>query len=246
MKADISVDAGEVARFSLLAETWWDEQGSMKPLHAINPVRMKYLRDRIAAHFERNAGQPAPLAGLSAVDIGCGGGLVCEPMTRLGATVTGIDASEKNIAVAAIHAEKTGLAVTYRHASAEDLVAEKAAFDVVLALEVVEHVADVASFVFSCAALVKPGGLIVMSTLNRTPQSFLFAIVGAEYALRWLPRGTHDWRKFLRPSELAGELRRAGVHIEDLCGLGWNTLRGDWELQPRGLSVNYFVTGSKP
>ncbi len=212
-----SVDPGEVAKFAALAGEWWDPAGTFAPLHRLNPARLTFIRDRIAAHAGRDPLAERPLAGLRVLDIGCGGGLLCEPMARLGAAVTGIDAAEKNVAVAAEHAAEAGLDIDYRHSTAEALAAEAraaetrsaeigagngAGFDLVLNMEVVEHVADVAAFLQASAALVAPGGAMALATLNRTPKSFALAIVGAEYVLRWLPRGTHDWRRFLRPSEL--------------------------------------------
>ena len=240
-----SVDHAEVARFSELAASWWDPEGPMAPLHRLNPARIAYIRDRIAAHYGRDIAEDAPLKGLTVLDIGCAGGLLCEPLTRLGARVTGIDAAEENIAVAREHAEAMRLKIDYRHAAPEELLDGGPTFDVVLALEVVEHVADIGAFMRSAARLVKPGGLMIASTLNRTPKSFAMAIVGAEYLLRWLPAGTHDWRKFVRPSELARSLRAAGVAIENVSGLSYEPLRKTWRLS-KDLDVNYILTAVKP
>ncbi|MBN8530904.1 MAG: bifunctional 2-polyprenyl-6-hydroxyphenol methylase/3-demethylubiquinol 3-O-methyltransferase UbiG [Alphaproteobacteria bacterium] len=240
-----SVDAEEIRRFSALAETWWAPDGPMKPLHRLNPVRLAFLRDRAMEHFQMKNEGVAPLSGLSVLDIGCGGGLVAEPLARLGAAVTGIDASEKNIAVATLHAEKSGTNVTYRHASAEQLVAEGKRFDLVLALEVVEHVADVEGFLAAACSLVRPGGALAASTLNRTALSYALAIVGAEYIMRWLPKGTHQWSKFLRPSELTNALCRQGMEIAGMKGLFYNPLSGDWMLTER-LDVNYLLFATKP
>lgn len=245
MKANSSVDPQEIAHFSRMADEWWDENGKFRPLHKLNPARLTFLRDRIAGHFQRNIREPAPLEGLELIDIGCGGGLVSEPMARLGARVTGIDAAEKNIAVASLHAEQSGLTIDYRCMTAEALAAQDKRFDVVLALEIVEHVADVALFVRSCAAIAKPGGLVICSTLNRTAKSFAIAILGAEYVLRWLPIGTHQWKKFLRPSELCRALRESGLHIEDMAGLVYHPLTDRWAIEARDLSVNYLVVAHK-
>jgi 2-polyprenyl-6-hydroxyphenyl methylase/3-demethylubiquinone-9 3-methyltransferase len=239
-----SVDPIEIARFSAMADEWWDPLGKFRPLHALNPPRLQFIRDRVAAHFGRAPLAPAPLAGLRVLDIGCGGGLISEPMARLGATVVGLDAAEKNIAVARLHAEQGDLAIEYRCASAEELAAAGESFDVVLALEVVEHVADLASFMAACARLARPGGAAVFSTLNRTPQSFLLGIVGAEYVLRWLPPGTHQWNRFVRPSELAAALRPHGLTITTLEGLSYQPLQQRWRLS-KDLSVNYLGFAAK-
>jgi 2-polyprenyl-6-hydroxyphenyl methylase/3-demethylubiquinone-9 3-methyltransferase len=247
LKARVSVDAEDVERFSRIAEEWWDPRGKFRPLHAINPVRLRYLRDRMEAHFGKQAlASDAPLKGLSLVDIGCGGGLISEPMARLGAVVTGIDASEKNIAVAGLHAQKMGLSIDYRATTAEALRAEGAAFDVVLALEIVEHVADVPFFLETVAALVKPGGLLVMSTLNRTLKSLVMAKFGAEYILRWLPIGTHDWNQFLRPSELIQPLEKHGLALMDLSGMVFSPLKNEWRIDGKDLEVNYLACFRKP
>lgn len=241
-----SVDPAEIARFAAMAEEWWNPEGKFRPLHRFNPVRLKLIRDRLCAQFSRDPLAPSPLAGLRLLDIGCGGGLMAEPLARLGATVTGIDAADRNVRVASIHARQMGLEIDYRHAAAEDLAASGASFDAVLALEIVEHVADLASFLGAATQLVGPGGLLVVATLNRTPQSYLLAIVGAEYVLRWLPRGTHDWRKFVRPAELAAALRPHGADIREMTGVAYNLLRDEWRTTP-DLSVNYmaFSTVSK-
>ena len=237
---DRSVDAEEMSRFSALAEQWWDPEGAMAPLHRLNPVRMAYIRDRLAAHFGRDALAPKPLAGLDIADVGCGGGLLCEPVARLGAAVTGIDASADGIRAAAAHATEMGLDIDYRTMTAGALAATGARFDAVLSLEVIEHVADVDAFLDDCCRLLKPGGAMVLATLNRTAKAYLFAIVGAEHVLRWLPRGTHDWRKFIRPSELAGGLRRSGLGIEDLSGVSYDLVGGEWRIS-RDVAVNYMA-----
>ena len=235
-----SIDAREVAKFSAMAEAWWDPNGKFRPLHQLNPVRLRFVRDRVCAHLGRDPLAERPLEGLRILDVGCGGGLLCEPLSRLGAQVTGIDAAEKNIRIAELHAAQSGLEIDYRHASAEDLAAAGARFDVVLNMEVVEHVADVGGFLTACAALVAPGGASVVATLNRTPKSFLLAIVGAEYVLRWLPRGTHDWRRFLRPSELVGHLRGTGLEVTEMTGVVYDPVVARWRLS-RDLGVNYML-----
>lgn len=243
--AAASVDPDEVARFSALAAEWWDPAGKFRPLHRLNPVRLAYLRDRLIARFGRDGAGLRPLSGLRVLDIGCGGGLICEPLCRLGATVTGVDASATNIGIARSHAAEAELAIDYRAAAVEDLAAAGERFDAVLCLEVVEHVADLDGFVAAAATLVRPGGMLIAATLNRTLQSFLLAIVGAEYVLRWLPRGTHRWEKFVRPSELAARLRHAGLDIGDVTGVSYSTLTDSWRLS-RDLSVNYMCCASRP
>jgi 2-polyprenyl-6-hydroxyphenyl methylase / 3-demethylubiquinone-9 3-methyltransferase len=244
--ARTSVDPAELAKFTAMAEEWWDPDGKFRPLHQLNPARLSFIRDRVCAHVGRDPKAERPLHDLRILDIGCGGGLLCEPLTRLGARVTGVDAAEKNVQVARAHAAQSGLDIDYRHAAAEDLAADEESdrYDVVLNMEVLEHVADVAGFLATSAALVKPGGATVVATLNRTPKSFMLAIVGAEYVLRWLPRGTHDWRKFLRPSELAAHLRRAGMEIAEMTGVEYNPLAASWRLTG-DLDVNYMVFATK-
>ena len=236
-----SVDDSEVAKFAALAESWWDSEGPFRPLHKFNPVRIRFIRDRLAGHFNRDPLAPEPLAGLRLLDIGCGGGLLTEPLTRLGATVVGIDATEKNIRIAALHAEQGGLSIDYRHTTAEALDEAGERFDAVLNMEVVEHVADVDAFLTASGNLVGSGGLMSTATLNRTAKSFALAIVGAEYVLRWLPRGTHDWRRFVRPSELAAGLRHASMTVTSLAGVVFNPLTGIWSLSERELDVNYMA-----
>ncbi|ASG19656.1 bifunctional 2-polyprenyl-6-hydroxyphenol methylase/3-demethylubiquinol 3-O-methyltransferase UbiG [Nitrospirillum viridazoti] len=243
--ATTTVDPGEIQRFSAIAAEWWDEAGKFRPLHKLNPVRLEYLRDRICAHFGRDPLAPQPLKGLRLVDIGCGGGLLSEPLARMGADVVGIDAAERNVKTAATHAMETGTPVDYRHTTAEALVAAGEKFDAVLSLEVVEHVADVPLFLDSLAALMKPEGLLVMATLNRTPKSYLMAIIGAEYVLRWLPRGTHDWRKFLKPSELAAGLRATGLTVREVMGLVYSPFNDTFRLDARDLDVNYLLWASR-
>ena len=238
-----SIDAAEVAKFEAMAAEWWDPKGKFKPLHMLNPVRLDYIAGQIAAEFARDRRSLRPFEGLRLLDIGCGGGLVSEPMARLGAAVTGADAAEGNIRIARLHAEQSGLKIDYRATTAEALLEAGERFDVVLALEIVEHVADPQAFVTTCARLLRPGGLLVASTLNRTPQSFAAAIVGAEWVMRWLPRGTHDWRRFIRPDDLAGMFAAAGVRVVDRAGMVFNPVTFGWSLSPRDLSVNYLMAG---
>lgn len=233
-----SFDAAEIARFSALADRWWDPEGPFRPLHRMNPLRLEYIRRQVLSHFKLKPDSPTPLQGLRLLDIGCGGGLVCEPMARLGAQVTGLDASEKNVAVAQVHAQTSGLSITYVGGTAEELVKTGQTFDVILNMEVVEHVADVKSYLTACRALTNKDGLMIFSTLARTPKAYLFAIVGAEYVLRWLPRGTHEFSKFLKPSELAEKLSDAGFRVQDLTGFVFNPMSGRWSCQ-KDLSVNY-------
>ncbi len=239
-----TVDEAEVARFSALADAWWDPEGSFRPLHRLNPVRVRYIRDALCRSNGRLAEEPAPLSGLDIVDIGCGGGLLCEPLARLGARVTGIDPSARNVAIARDHATRMGLKIDYRAGTVEDLVSEGRVFDTVAALEVVEHVPDLGAFVAACVSAAKPGAKLFFATLNRTPQSFALGIVAAEYVLRWLPRGTHDWRRFVRPSELSRALERAGAKLGALDGVGYDVLTDEWKLT-RKLSVNYMAVAER-
>ena len=236
--------AEEVARFSAMADEWWDPTGKFRPLHKFNPIRLGYIRDRLCAHFDRDPRSLTPLDGLTLLDVGCGGGLLSEPLARMGAIVTGIDASEKNIGTARAHAARSDVEIDYRCSTAEDLMAAGETFDIVLSLEVVEHVADVDLFLDSCTALVRDGGAMILATLNRTPKAFMFGIVGAEYVMRWLPRGTHDWKKFVRPSELSRGLRRNGVDVSDISGLSFNPLSDEWRVSG-DVSVNYILFGTK-
>ena len=239
-----TIDADEVARFSRMAGQWWDPRGPMAALHKFNPVRLAYIRDRAASHFDRDPARLDSLAGLRVLDIGCGGGILSEPLARLGAAVIGVDPSDRNIAVARAHAAQAGLAIDYRHTSAEALAEAGESFDIVLAMEVVEHVTDVGSFVGICAEMVKPGGLFFAATLNRTMKSFALAIVGAEYILRWLPRGTHQWDKFVTPNELEIALERAGLRVGRETGVIYHPLADRWQLSS-DMDVNYMVTAEK-
>jgi len=237
-----TVDPAEVAKFEAMAAEWWNPSGKFKPLHMLNPCRLDYICTQIAAEFGRDLKAAHPFQGLRLLDIGCGGGLLSEPMARLGAEVVGADAAERNIPVARIHAEQSGLTIDYRHTTAEALAAAGEQFDVVLNMEVVEHVADPLGYLTACHDLLKPGGLMVCSTLNRNVKSYLMAIVGAEQVMRWLPRGTHEWSKFITPDELYDLLRRAGLDPVDRKGMVFNPLGWSWSLSDRDLSVNYVTT----
>ncbi|HYC01668.1 MAG TPA: bifunctional 2-polyprenyl-6-hydroxyphenol methylase/3-demethylubiquinol 3-O-methyltransferase UbiG [Azospirillaceae bacterium] len=236
-----TIDPEEVRRFGAIAAEWWDPAGKFRPLHKLNPVRLAYIRDALCARYGRDPADTQPLKGLRLVDIGCGGGLLSEPLARMGATMVGIDAAEENVKTATAHAIQTGTPVDYRATTAEDLAASGETFDAVLALEVIEHVSDVPLFLESCARLMKPGAPLFMATLNRTPKSFALGIVAAEYVLGWVPRGTHDWKRFLRPSELAAAMRPLGLTIRDLTGVTYSPLRDRFALDPRDLDVNYML-----
>ena len=240
-----TVDPAEVAKFEAMAAEWWDAQGKFKPLHLMNPCRLDYITRQIAADFSRDLAAPKPFTGLRILDIGCGGGLLSEPMARLGADVVGADAAPRNIAVARVHAEASGLTIDYRHTTAEALAAVGESFDVVLNMEVVEHVADPPFYLRACHDLLKPGGLMICSTLNRTAKSWLMAIVGAEHLLRWLPKGTHDWARFITPDELFDLLRGAGLDPLDRKGMVFNPLGWNWSLSDRDLSVNYVTASTR-
>jgi len=240
-----TVDEAELARFAALADEWWNPRGKMAPLHKFNPLRLGYIRDAACRRFGRDAKRLDCLAGLRMLDIGCGGGLLSEPLARLGAAVVGADPAEANIAAARLHAVESGLAVDYRATTAEALAEAGERFDVVLAMEVVEHVADVDLFVKLTAGMVEPGGLMIAATLNRTIKSFALAIVGAEYVLRWLPRGTHQWDKFVTPEELERALARGGLKVIDETGVVYNPLADQWRLAD-DMDVNYMMVAERP
>ncbi len=241
-----TVDAQEIQNFSKDSSHWWDTHGPFKPLHRLNPVRLKYIKQQICAHYSLNFEDLKPYKNLKILDVGCGGGLVCEPMTRLNGTVTGIDADKNAIEVAKDHAKVSGLDITYKATTSDALEKEGVQFDVVLALEIIEHVSDPEAFVKSILALCKPGGLVIFSTLNRTPKSFALGIVAAEYILRWVPHGTHNWKKFIKPSELSRYLRNHGANPRDICGMTFDPLRGEFTLAPNDVDVNYFLSVAKP
>ncbi len=241
-----SIDPSEIGKFQAMADEWWDPSGKFKPLHMLNPCRLDYIASQIAVEFDRDLSIRAPFSGLRILDIGCGGGLLSEPMARLGAEVVGVDAAERNVPVASLHADEQGLSIDFRHATAEDLVAEGETFDAVLNMEVIEHVSDPGAFLTACHDLLKPGGLMTCSTINRTAKSFAMAIVGAEYVMRWLPAGTHQWSRFITPDELFGLLRLAGLEPVDRAGFVFDPLGWRWRLSDRDLSVNYVTTSLRP
>ncbi len=239
-----TVDPTEIRKFERIAAEWWDPTGKFRPLHKLNPARLAYVRDFAIAHFGRDLKTGKPLAGLRLLDIGCGGGLLTEPLTRLGATTVGIDPAATNIEVARLHAARSNLTIDYRATTAEALVEADELFDVVLAMEVVEHVADVDAFIDACAALVRPNGLLFVATINRTAKAFALAIVGAEYLLRWLPRGTHDYSKLVRPEELETALKAAGLSIAGRTGVRYNPLTDRWS-RAADMDVNYMLAAQK-
>ncbi|MCG7521730.1 bifunctional 2-polyprenyl-6-hydroxyphenol methylase/3-demethylubiquinol 3-O-methyltransferase UbiG [Ruegeria sp. Ofav3-42] len=241
-----TVDPSEIAKFEAMAAEWWDPHGKFKPLHMLNPCRLDYITQQIAGEFDRDLKAAKPFEGLRLLDIGCGGGLLSEPMARLGATVVGADAAEGNLPVARIHAEQSGLDIDYRHTTAEDMAAAGEQFDVVLNMEVVEHVADPLGFLTASQQLLKPGGLLICSTINRNPKSYAMAIFGAEVVMRWLPRGTHEWNKFITPDELFDLLRHAGLNPVDRKGFVFNPILWNWSISDRDLSVNYVTASVKP
>ncbi len=245
-RAASTIDEGEVAKFQAMAEEWWDPAGKFKPLHMMNPCRLDYITRQIAAEFERDLGTDMPFKGLRILDIGCGGGLLAEPMARLGAEVVGADAAERNIPVAQVHAKKSGLQIDYRHTTAEVLAEAGEQFDAVLNMEVVEHVSDPLAYLTACRELLKPGGLQICSTLNRNPKSYVMAIIGAEHVMRWLPKGTHDWSKFITPDELYDLLGQAGLEPVDRKGFVFNPVSWKWSISDRDLSVNYVTASRKP
>ncbi|AKS47688.1 3-demethylubiquinone-9 3-methyltransferase [Octadecabacter temperatus] len=243
--AQTTVDPAEIAKFEAMAAEWWDLEGKFKPLHMLNPTRLDYITQQIASEFDRDLKADKPFGGLRILDIGCGGGLLCEPMARLGADIVGADAAEGNIPVAQVHAEQSGLNVDYRFTTAEDMAAAGEQFDVVLNMEVVEHVVDPLSFLTACQQLLKPGGLQICSTINRNPKSFAMAIVGAEFIMRWLPKGTHEWNKFITPDELFELLKNAGLNPVDRKGFKFDFLGWSWSISESDLSVNYVTASLK-
>jgi len=241
-----TVDPLEIAKFEAMAAEWWDPNGKFKPLHMLNPCRLDYIARQIAAEFDRDLKSSTPFDGLRILDIGCGGGLLAEPMARLGAQVVGADAAERNIPVARIHARQSGLTIDYRHTTAEDMAAAGEQFDVVLNMEVVEHVADPLGYLTACRQLLKPGGLHICSTINRNPKSYIMAIIGAEHVMRWLPKGTHEWSKFITPDELFDLMRNAGLDPVDRQGFVFNPITWSWRLSDRDLGVNYVTASLNP
>lgn len=241
---ETTINPEEIAKFTAMAEQWWDPKGKFKPLHKFNPVRLAYIRDKVIAHFGRDGTKRRPLEGLRLLDIGCGGGLLCEPMTRLGASVVGADAAERNIHIARLHAEQSGLEIDYRATSAEALADAGEKFDIVLNMEVVEHVDNVPLYMKSVADLVAPGGLLFTATINRTLRAYAFAIVGAEQVLRWLPKGTHQYAKFLTPGEISALVSRNGLVVTEKTGVVFHPLADEWRLS-RDTGINYMVLAEK-
>ena len=243
VSAATSRDEQEIAGFSAQADSWWDPNGPFAPLHQLNPARMRILAHMASRHFKRPLDTTRPFEGLTLTDVGCGGGLVTEPCARLGFSVTGLDASEENIAIAKIHAEQGGLTIGYRVGAPEQDLPKAPADNVVLALEVIEHVADTEIFISGLAKRLVPGGLLVMSTINRTLKSFALAKAAAEYVLRWVPPGTHSWKKFIRPSELTRQLRQAGLRVVDIQGMEYDLATGEWRATA-DVSVNYILAAT--
>lgn len=246
MPTNQSIDLKEIKKFEDMASEWWDPQGKFKPLHHMNPCRLDYIISQIEIEFNRSTKDKNAFNGIDILDIGCGGGLLSEPMARLGANVTGVDAAEKNIPIAQIHAKQSGLNIDYKLATAESLLAEQNQFDVILNMEVIEHVKNPQEYIKACSKLLKPNGLMICSTINRTSKSFLLAILGAEYFLRWLPKGTHQWNKFIKPNELYDMISCAGLELVDKRGLILNPIAWEWQTSDRDLSVNYVTTSTKP
>jgi len=240
-----TINDAEIAKFTAMAEEWWNPKGKFKPLHKFNPVRLAYIREHLLSHFGRDGTAMRPFEGLTILDVGCGGGLLCEPLTRLGATVTGIDAAERNIIIAKLHAEQSGLDIDYRATTSEALAAAGEHYDVVLNMEVVEHVDNVPLYMKSCADLVKPGGLTLTATLNRTLRALALAVIGAERVLRWLPVGTHDWNKFLTPDEIKALLTRNGLTIMAETGVVYHPIEDAWKLS-RDMGINYMILSGRP
>ena len=246
MASDETIDNNEILKFQAMAEEWWDPSGKFKPLHMLNPCRLQYITDQISWHYSLNLDSKSPFNGLDILDIGCGGGLLSEPMARMGARVLGADAAERNISVAQAHAKKSGLQIDYRHTSVEDLVSESLKFDAILNMEVIEHVASPSQFLEACSDLLKPNGLMICSTLNRSIKSYVNAIIGAEYVMRWLPKGTHDWSKFITPDEIGDLIEAVDLQIIDKKGFSFNKFFWKWSISDNDLDTNYVVSCVKP
>lgn len=241
----VSVDPAEMASFSRMAEDWWNPTGMFRPLHEMNGARLEFIKNAVCEHFHRDPEAELPLKGLRILDIGCGGGLLCEPITRLGAQVTGVDALERNLKTAKTHAQQVGLEIDYRHGTIEQMVeAGETPYDVVLNMEVIEHVANPPEFMADCGAMVREGGLMICSTINRTMKAFAFAIVGAEYVLRWLPRGTHQFEKLVKPVEIQRWLKDAGLETQDSVGMNLNPITRSWKFS-NDLSINYVTVATR-
>lgn len=243
-KPKTTIDDAEVARFSAMADEWWNPIGKFKPLHKFNPVRLKYIKEQVCKKFDRDITSSSAFNGLRILDIGCGGGLLCEPMARLGAEIVGVDASETNIEIAKLHAKRSNLQIDYRADTAESLAEKGEQFDIVLNMEVVEHVADVPLFMQATSSMVKPNGLMFVATINRTLKAFALAIVGAEYVLKWLPQGTHTYEKLVRPPELEAPLKAAGLQIIDRLGVSYNPITDTWN-QSKDMDVNYMLLAER-
>jgi len=245
MTADSTIDNEEILKFQAMAAEWWDPLGKFKPLHMLNPCRLQYITEQISWHFDFSLDNRRPLEGLELLDIGCGGGLLSEPMARMGAKVLGADAAGKNIPIAQAHAQQSGLSIDYRHTSVENLLNESLQFDVILNMEVIEHVSNPSSFLMACSKLLKPNGLMICSTINRNVNSYLNAIIGAEYIMQWLPKGTHEWSKFITPEELTDLMNSVDLNIVDKKGFSFNKFLWRWSISKNDLSVNYVVSSIK-
>ncbi len=245
MAPNNTIDTNEIQKFQAMAEEWWDPNGKFKPLHMLNPCRLQYITEQVAHHYSLNLDDEKPFKKLHFLDIGCGGGLLCEPMARMGAEVLGADAAERNIPVAKAHALKSNLQIDYRHASVESLVNDGLQFDVILNMEVIEHVSSPSNFLAACFELLKPDGLMICSTINRNTKSYLNAIIGAEYIMRWLPKGTHDWSKFLKPNELTDLINLSGMRVIDKKGFSFNKILWKWSVSSDDLSINYVISCKK-
>ena len=245
MKKNIEVDKDEILKFEAMASEWWDPYGKFKPLHMLNPCRLEYITSQIKTHFNCDYKDLEPFKGLRILDIGCGGGLLTEPMARLGASVVGVDPVEKNIKVAKLHSEKSGLEINYMASTAENLLSKKELFDVILNMEVIEHVPNPQSYLHTCSKLLKKNGLMTCSTINRNYKSYLFTIIGAEYVMKWLPKKTHEWSKFIKPDELFDLTEKSNLKVLDKRGFVFNFLKWDWSLSSQDLSVNYVLTSTK-